>query len=185
MMPMKISFELSDKDLRYFRQVLMKVRKGENAANEEIILREAEILIDEVRRAEAPEFVRTRIEQLRKLIDMLRDSQWRLEGSDRKRVLNALAYFADPDDLIPDKVPGLGYLDDAVIVELVVQDLRHEIEAYDAFVEFRKQSKRAAAGEPDALEKRRSSLQGRMRRRRHGDRESHLRRRGKSPISLW
>ncbi len=182
---MKISFELSDKDLRYFRQVLQKVRKGENAANEEVILREAEVLLEEVRQAEAPEFVRTRIEQLRKLIDMLRDEQWRLEGSDRKRVLNALAYFADPDDLIPDKVPGLGYLDDAVIVELVVQDLRHEIEAYDAFVEFRKERKRAAAEEPDALEKRRSSLQSRMRRRRRGDRERHMRTRGKSPISLW
>ena len=153
---MKITFELSDKDIRYFRQVLQKVRKGENAANEEVILREAEVLLDDVRQAEAPEFVRNRIEQLRKLIEMVRDDQWRLEGSDRKRVLNALAYFADPDDLIPDRVPGLGYLDDAVMVELVVQDLRHEIEAYDAFVEFRKERKRAAALAPDALEKQRT-----------------------------
>ncbi len=183
---MKITFELSDKDIRYFRQVLQKVRKGENAANEEIILREAEVLLDDVRQAEAPEFVRNRIEQLRKLIEMVRDDQWRLEGSDRKRVLNALAYFADPDDLIPDRVPGLGYLDDAVMVELVVQDLRHEIEAYDAFVEFRKERKRAAAAvAPDAFEKQRASLQSRMRRRRRGDRERHMRQRGKSPISLW
>jgi uncharacterized membrane protein YkvA (DUF1232 family) len=182
---MKITFELSDKDLRYFRQVLLKVRKGDNAENEEIILREAETLLADVRQAEAPEFVRNRIEQLHKLIEMLRDTQWRLEGSDRKRVLNALAYFADPDDLIPDRVPGLGYLDDAVMVELVVQDLRHEIEAYDAFVEFRKERKRAAAAEPDALEKRRESLQTRMRRRRRGDRERHMRQRGKSPVSLW
>lgn len=182
---MKITFELSDKDLRYFRQVLQKVRKGDNAENEEIILREAEALLIDVRQADAPEFVRNRIEQLHKLIEMLRDDQWRLEGSDRKRVLNALAYFADPDDLIPDRVPGLGYLDDAVMVELVVQDLRHEIEAYDAFVEFRKERKRAAAAEPDTLEKRRVSLQTRMRRRRRGDRERHMRQRGKSPISLW
>ncbi len=182
---MKITFELSDKDLRYFRQVLQKVRKGENSANEEIILREAEVLLVEVRAAEAPEFVRSRMDQLRKLIDMLRDIQWRLEGTDRKRVLNALAYFADPDDLIPDRVPGLGYLDDAVMVELVVQDLRHEIEAYDAFVAFRQERKRAAAGAPDALESRRRALQGRMRRRRHGDRQLHVRQRGKSPISLF
>jgi len=182
---MKITFELSDKDLRYFRQLLQKVRGGENAANEDVVLREAEALLDQVRQAEAPEFIRNRIEQLRKLIDMLRDTQWRLEGPDRKRVLNALAYFADPDDLIPDRVPGIGYLDDAVIVELVVQDLRHEIEAYDAFVAFRVERKRAAAETAEALEKRRETLQSRMRRRRRGDRERHMRVRGKSPVSLW
>jgi uncharacterized membrane protein YkvA (DUF1232 family) len=182
---MKITFELSDKDLRYFRQLLQKVRQGENAGNEEIVLREAETLLAEVRSADAPEFIRNRIEQLGKLIEMLRDEQWRLEGSDRKRVLNALAYFADPDDLIPDRVPGLGYLDDAVIVELVVQDLKHEIEAYDAFVAYRADRKRAAGETPETLEKRRQSLQSRMRRRRRGDRERHMRVRGKSPISLW
>jgi uncharacterized membrane protein YkvA (DUF1232 family) len=150
-----------------------------------VILREAETLLAEVRKADAPEFVRTRISQLGKLIEMLRDADWRLEGSDRKRVLNALAYFADPDDLIPDRVPGLGYLDDAVIVELVVQDLRHEIEAYDAFVAFRAERKRVATGSSEALEKRREALQHRMRRRRRSDRERHMRVKGRSPVSLW
>ncbi|MEZ4293271.1 MAG: hypothetical protein R3E53_23125 [Myxococcota bacterium] len=49
--------------------------------------------------------MRNRIAQLGKLTDMLEDADWRLEGEDRKRVLNALAYFADPDDLIPDRCP--------------------------------------------------------------------------------
>jgi uncharacterized membrane protein YkvA (DUF1232 family) len=181
---MKISFELSDKDLRYFRQVLKKVGKGRNAENENIILREAEELLEEVQRTDAPQYVQNRIGQLSKLIRMLEDADWRLEGADRKRVLNALAYFADPDDLIPDRVPGLGYLDDAIMVELVVQDLKHEIEAFDAFVEYRKERKKKDAS-TDGLEKRRDSLQGRMRRRRAGDRARHTRRRGKSPMGLW
>ena len=52
-------------------------------------------------------------------------------------MLNALAYFAEPDDLIPDQIPGLGFLDDAIMVELVVRELRHEIEAYEDFRVFR------------------------------------------------
>lgn len=182
---MKISFELSDKDIRYFRQVLKKVRTGKSAENEKLILDQARSLLEEVRGTEAPEFVRSRIEQLGKLIEMLEDKDWRLEGSDRKRVLNALAYFADPDDLIPDRVPGLGYLDDAIMVELVVQDLRHEIEAFDAFVQFRKDKRKEKQATPESLERRRASLQTRMRRRRRGDRERHARKRGRSPISLW
>ncbi len=180
---MKISFELSDKDLRYFRQVLKKVRSGRSAENEKVILREAHALLSEVKETEAPEFVQSRIEQLGKLIDMLDDKDWRLEGADRKRVLNALAYFSDPDDLIPDRVPGLGYLDDAIMVELVVQELRHEIEAYENFCEFRVTRK----PNPEALEKRRANLQTRMRRRRRADRERmRTRHSGRSGLpTLW
>ena len=29
-------------------------------------------------------------------------------------ILGALVYFCDPEDLIPDNIPGLGYLDDAI-----------------------------------------------------------------------
>lgn len=182
---MKITFELSDKDLRYFRSVLKKVGKGLSPENEHAVLREAEYLLEEVKRTDAPEYVQSRIGQLSKLILMLEDKDWRLEGADRKRVLNALAYFADPDDLIPDRVPGLGYLDDAIMVELVVQDLKHEIEAFDAFVLFRKERKKKRDASADGLEKRRTSLQGRMRRRRLGDRARHARSRGRSPIGLW
>lgn len=182
---MKISFELSDKDIRYFRQVLKKVRSGRSAEKEDVVLREASALLDEVSRTDAPHFVQNRIGQLSKLISMLEDADWRLEGSDRTRVLNALAYFADPDDLIPDRVPGLGYLDDAIMVELVVQDLKHEIEAFDAFCAYREERRKAKADSADSLERRRSTLQSRMRRRRRGDRERHARKRGKSPISLW
>ncbi len=182
---MKISFELSDKDLRYFRRVLQRVRKGRNAENEVVILDEAKTLLVEVKNTDAPQFVRSRIAQLSKLINMVEDKDWRLEGEDRKRVLNALAYFADPDDLIPDRVPGLGYLDDAIMVELVVQDLKHEIEAFEAFVEYRKQKRKEKNASPERLEKRRASLQGRMRRRRRGDRERHSRKRGRSPVGLW
>ena len=182
---MKISFELSDKDLRYFRQVLQKVRKGRKAAKEDVVIREAHALLDDVQRTDAPQFVRNRISQLSKLISMLEDEDWRLEGEDRKRVLNALAYFADPDDLIPDRVPGLGYLDDAIMVELVVQDLKHEIDAFDAFCLYRTERKKLKSAAPDALEKRRSALQGRMRRRRRVDRSRHARTKGKSPIGLW
>lgn len=182
---MKIAFELSDKDLRHFRKVLQKVRKGRRATKEDVVLREAAALLQEVQRTEAPEYVQNRIGQLSKLIAMLEDADWRLEGADRARVLNALAYFADPDDLIPDRVPGIGYLDDAIMVELVVQDLKHEIEAFDAFCAYREERRREKSVPEDALERRRTALQARMRRRRRGDRERHARTRGKSPISLW
>jgi len=70
---------------------------------------------------------------------MLEDPDWKLEGAHRKRVLEALAYFADPSDLVPDQIPGLGLLDDAIMVELVAQELRPELDAYALFCGYREE----------------------------------------------
>jgi uncharacterized membrane protein YkvA (DUF1232 family) len=105
------------------------------------------------------------------MIRMLTDLEWRLPHEEAKRVLNALAYFTEPEDLIPDHIPGLGFLDDAIMVELVVRELKHEIEAYQDFCDYRNQNHRAGTRDKpfsreDWLEQRRQELQSRMRRRR-------------------
>jgi uncharacterized membrane protein YkvA (DUF1232 family) len=182
---MKISFDLSDADLRYFRERLRAVRSGEQASDEKLVIAGARRLVEQVLASESPEFVRGRIEKLGQLVRMLEDAEWRLEGADRVRVVGVLAYFVDPDDLIPDRIPGLGYLDDAIMVELVVQELRHEIEAYEAFCAIR----RERGPDPEVLEASRLRLQARMRRRRRHDLDRRRSRRrggsGRSPISLW
>ncbi len=137
---------------------------------------------DDAFASEPPDFVRERIHKLSLLIRMLVDEEWKLRGADRTRILNALAYFADPDDMIPDRIPGLGYLDDAIMLELVVQDLHHEIEAYEDFCEYRRQQR----GDAGSLDNRRRSLQNRMRRRRRKDRESNKGGGGsRRPWGLW
>lgn len=170
---MRISFELSDRDIRYFRDCLKRVQTGNRASDERVVVNGALELVDKALATEPPDFVRERIGNLRQLVEMLRDDEWRLEGEDRQRVRSALAYFVNPDDLIPDRVPGIGYLDDAIMVELVVQELRHEIQAYEDFCEFRKTRPKDVA---EALETKRRALQLRMRRRRRREREMRAQR---------
>jgi uncharacterized membrane protein YkvA (DUF1232 family) len=183
---MKVSFELGERDLRYFRDRLQQVRKSKSARAEDRVILGAVKLVADVEKADPPEFVRERIHKLSRLTEMLRDREWRIEGEDRTRILDALAYFVDPDDIIPDRVPGLGYLDDAIMVELVVCELTHELEAYDDFCTFRKSQKKKEDAQ-DALETRRDALQTRMRRRRH--RARSIVRTGeksrRSPLRLW
>jgi len=89
-------------------------------------------------------------------------------------VLNALAYFTEPEDLIPDHIPGVGFLDDAIMVELLVRELKHEIEAYIDFCDFRAKQqpkpgikrKTSDMSRDQWLAQRRDRLQSRMRRRR-------------------
>jgi uncharacterized membrane protein YkvA (DUF1232 family) len=180
---MRIVLDLSDKDIRYFRSCLQTVKKGAGS-DESVVLKAAADLMAQVAAAEAPEFVRVRIAKLALLVQMLEDERWRLTGSDRARVLNVLAYFVDPDDLIPDRIPGLGYLDDAIMVELVLQELKYEIEAYQKFTEFQESGEHA----PEETAQKRLQLQARMRRNRREERDRRRRLRTsdrKAPVGLW
>ena len=181
---MKVSFELSPRDIRFFRDRLKQVRASDSSSNESVVIRGAVDLVKEAIAAKPPDFVVERIRKLEQLIEMLRDRDWRLEGADRARILDAIAYFVDPDDLIPDRIPGIGYLDDAIMVELVARELTHELEAYEDFCEYR--ARRLKTGEPDRLEARRKALQARMRRRSRKERaRQQSRESSSSRIRLW
>jgi uncharacterized membrane protein YkvA (DUF1232 family) len=40
---------------------------------------------------------------------MIEDSEWKILAQERADVLSALAYFSDPEDLVPDHIPVLGF----------------------------------------------------------------------------
>ena len=50
-----------------------------------------------------------------------------LTDSIRKRILFAISYFCDEDDDIPDIVPEMGYLDDAVIARWVIESISKDL----------------------------------------------------------
>ncbi len=169
-MPLTISFELSDKDLKYFRERVRETKADAGRDPAEIIAASTRLL-EQTRRVELPDFVRARIEKLGSLAKMLQDKEWRLEGADRQRVVSAMAYFAEVEDVIPDTIPGLGYLDDAIMVELVCQELRHEIDAFTDFCDYRAEIEGQRGKVPpmtrdEWLARKRLHLQERMRRRR-------------------
>ena len=84
-----------------------------------------------------PDFIAERLLQLKTLLEMMKDTEWDLSEVDRERVISAMAYFADPIDLIPDHLPGIGFLDDAMFVEIIIRELRSEISAYGEFCRLR------------------------------------------------
>ena len=134
---MRVEFELSDRDLCHFKRSMPLARRNASGSDEQEIRNRAVGLLARLDDAEMPDFVHDRLLELRAMLRMLEDPEWKLSGADRAQVVDALAYFAEPEDLIPDSIPGLGYLDDAIMVELVVQELRHEIAAYADFCEYR------------------------------------------------
>ena len=179
-MPLRVTFDLDDKDLRFFRANMKQAKTAAKQVGEDEILLKAEQMVEEVKASKVPLFVMQRIEQLNALIDMARDQEWALASNERKNVLAALAYFADPQDIIPDDVPVLGYIDDAIMIELVVTELKHEIDAFNDFCRYRKEEKarnrNPNLSRDDYLTMKRRELHSRMRRRRSGSGSSGARR---------
>jgi uncharacterized membrane protein YkvA (DUF1232 family) len=173
-MPFKLTIELSDSDLRHFRRELRRAHEAVGIADDDEILSAAADLVQTLRSTELPDFVLERLGKLETLHAMLTDPDWSLRDTERSPVLAALAYVCDPEDIIPDDIPGIGLLDDAVMIEMVFRELRHEIEAYQDFQRFRASLRKGSAAKrgPQVkaarLDQRRAQLIARMRRRRRG-----------------
>jgi len=172
-MPLAISFELSDRDLEHFNQAIKAARDSAGSKSTDEIVGAASKLLEDANKVALPDFIAERLDKLDALIAMVRDEGWALGDDDRQHVLSALVYFADPTDIIPDNIPVLGYFDYAIAIEICVKELKHEIDAYDEFCEYRQgeATRRgmnpASVGRADWLEARREELQDRMHRRRN------------------
>ncbi|MFN7179907.1 DUF1232 domain-containing protein [Hyphomonas sp.] len=160
-----IDFELTGSDIDFFRERLKSAQKKFGSSGEDKIINGAEALIKRIESGKFPDFIAPRLARLREMLAMLKDRDWRLEGEDRQHVLNALSYFADPKDLVPDSIPGIGLLDDAIMIDLSVIELAPELGGYAEFCANRDELQR---GMPDAepLSVARDILQNRMRRQR-------------------
>ncbi|MGB5629534.1 MAG: YkvA family protein [Woeseiaceae bacterium] len=180
-MGLTISFELTDRDLRFFRRALRQSRAAVKDAEDTEIIEAIRSVLEEIRSSEPlPDFVGRRIPELESLLSMLTDEEWQLPEADRERLLATFVYFADPEDILPDDIPVIGYLDDVIIIELVARELLHVREAYDDFCAFRDEYEKShgASIDPvmrrDRLDRRRQQLHQRMRRRSAQQKKSSL-----------
>ena len=175
-MPIDITFTLSDQDLAHFQRVVDRAKsRSEKELDGVEIENAARELMDKAIAGNLPDFIAERITKLKVVTDMLSDDEWQLGAVDRERVLGAMLYFCDPDDLIPDDVPGLGFLDDAIYIELLFKQLGAEISSYEEFCQYRveeEERRRSKGLDPfvqreDWLAEKRMELQADMKSRRH------------------
>lgn len=174
---MRVVIDLTENDLEHFRSAMRRAREAASHLDSHAITAAALKLLEHTREVAVPEFVSVRMKKINSLVAMVHDTGWGLTEAERKEILSALTYFCDPDDAIPDHIPVLGYVDDAIMIELVCEELKHELDAYQDFCEFRitdamlsGDAHASGLSRHDWLAKRQEDLLERMRSRRSRDR---------------
>lgn len=170
-MPIEINFELSDTDLAHFKSLMDKVLEKTSHYSEAEILTKAQEMVDTMEQSELPDFVRTRMVSLATLIKAVQDKEWQIPEEEKKEIIASLAYFSEPEDVVPDDIPGLGFIDDAIMIELVLQDMSLDLNAYSEFCSFRatEEARRGDDAKVDReswLEGTRAQIRSNMRRQR-------------------
>lgn len=185
-MGMRFVVNLTDRDLGFFRQALKRARNAIRHADESEIIEAVDDVIRDIKREEPlPDFVAKRVPQLESMMRMLQDDEWALPQDERERLLATFIYFGDPEDILPDYIPVIGYLDDVIIIELVVREMRHVRKAYHDFCRYRETLQKSMKKDRDnahygeQIARKRESLHQRMRRRFAKERQE------KRSTALW
>lgn len=134
----KVSFTLDPEDVAYFKGLYDQAKRNASKEDREEIIRSAKKLIRSVRSSpKTPGFVEEAVQSLEDLIEMVEDGDWALPQSVSSRAVAALAYFANPEDVVPDHVPALGFLDDAIMIKIIEGEFENELWAFRKFRRFR------------------------------------------------
>jgi uncharacterized membrane protein YkvA (DUF1232 family) len=153
----KVTFTLDDSDANYFRSLYRKAKRGARELDAGRIINDARAIVKQVRASKkTPQFVIEAIDVLADLTDLIQDDEYGAPRKVRDEVLAAIAYFSNPEDLIPDHVPGLGFLDDAIMIKFIEDEFKHELWGFRKFRKLRDSSEQRPWATPgsDRLRKR-------------------------------
>jgi uncharacterized membrane protein YkvA (DUF1232 family) len=106
--------------------------------NQNKALTKAEKLAEDFDAKEAEEFAQKNTHKswyadFKLLYDMVTDSNFEIDMSTYLAIAGALAYVIFPVDIIPDFIPGVGFIDDVFVVGVVMKNISEEIERYRTY----------------------------------------------------
>jgi uncharacterized membrane protein YkvA (DUF1232 family) len=98
---------------------------------------EAKKKITEVRASNSDGYIIDQINSLEAMMSMLEDKVWKINKSNLEKINATVKYFVDEDDVIPDHIPGIGYLDDCIIIDSTMDEIYEELMEFKDFCRTR------------------------------------------------
>lgn len=131
------SFRLSSLDMERFNQLLSALAGDRTPLDCDQVVTAARLLADSCGSQSTPTCIRQRLEQAGSLSSMLADHRWQPANEVVAPASAVLDYLNGHNDLIPDWIPQVGQLDDAIVVEAAWPLLAGEVLSYQDFCRLR------------------------------------------------
>ncbi|MFH1853618.1 MAG: DUF1232 domain-containing protein [Candidatus Neomarinimicrobiota bacterium] len=125
-MTQSVSLKLTAEDIaRYEREI----EQIDLAVEHDLLARIPDKIQTLMRARELSSIQASLVQDISKLVLVLRNAP-NIDIRVKKKIIFALQYFYNPYDEIPDSVANLGFLDDAIVVHWVVEQIARQFPEY-------------------------------------------------------
>jgi hypothetical protein len=136
--PCITSLELNDGKLRRFNDLIRRVAPGKSTYSAEQIAGAARRVLRASMKGQDSAFIKVRMRRAGEIRAALQDAQWDIPAKLLGPMHDIIAYLDDDGlALIPNSVPIVGLLDDAILIDAAMDTLRGELDDYADFCRYR------------------------------------------------
>ncbi len=128
-----ISIDIDDQVKAHFNKFIQE--HGTNIDSNDV--KEALEKVNEVRNTVTDGYVLDQVGRLQMMLSMVEDKTWVIEDSNKEKINATIKYFIDDNDVIPDHIPGIGYVDDCIVIDGTVDAVFEEMTEYKDFCRAR------------------------------------------------
>ncbi len=146
------SLELKDEALHRFNKLVRTVDPDHDDFTADQIAGAARRVLRAAAKGQDSTFIKVRMRRAGEMRAALKDKQWEISNPIDAKMRDLVAYLGDSNGLIPNDLPIVGLLDDAILVDVAMDALRNELDEYADFCRFRISEAGRLDVAPDAVD---------------------------------
>lgn len=100
-------------------------------------MRQAKEKIKTIHEQSKDAYVINQVTSLESMINMVEDDSWVLDDNSKQQINATIRYFVDASDVIPDHIPGIGYVDDCIVIDNTMDEIEDTMLEYMDFCRTR------------------------------------------------
>ena len=131
------SLELKENELDRFNTMVQKLVPNHGSFSADQIAGAARRVLRAAAKGQESTFIKVRMRRAGEVRAALSDRQWDIAEPLDEKMRDLVRYLDDRHGLIPNDLPIVGLLDDAILVDVAMDLLRSELDEYADFCRFR------------------------------------------------
>jgi uncharacterized membrane protein YkvA (DUF1232 family) len=135
-------FTLNEETKDKFQKQVSKINAKDESKVKKNIDKEIAVLEKKIQKKPSHK-IQSLINNTKLLYEILENDSFPISESTRKWIIFGLGYLVSDIDLIPDSIPNIGYLDDAMILSWVLSMIDEDVTRYEFFKKAKAISKSA------------------------------------------